>query len=86
MDRLTVGPDARRKRDIAWLCVGETRLDIPQTIFALIGFRTDCATMAQLTGDWRGKRHAGGKAGLENQRILAYWVFEAARIRQPRQA
>jgi hypothetical protein len=64
MDRLTIGPDARRKRHIAWFFVGQARFHIPQAIGSLIGFRSDCATMAQLTGHWRGKRHAGRKGRI----------------------
>jgi hypothetical protein len=61
MDRLTIGPDTRRKRHIAWLFVGQARFHIPQAIGSLVSFRSDCATMPQLTGHWRGERHAGRK-------------------------
>jgi hypothetical protein len=64
MDRLTIGPDARRKHHITRFFVGQARFHIPQAIGSLIGFRSDCATMAQLTGHWRGERHAGRKGRI----------------------
>jgi hypothetical protein len=67
MDRQAVRPDTRRKHHVTWLFVGEARLDIPQAIFTLVCVHSDCAAMAQLSGHWRGKRHARKKAGLKNR-------------------
>lgn len=50
VDRQALGPDARRKRDIARLVVGQAGFDVPQAVAALVSFRSDCALMSQLTG------------------------------------
>lgn len=50
MNRQAVRPDARRKRDIARLVIGQASLDIPQAVVTLVGFRSNCASMSQLTG------------------------------------
>ena len=76
VDRQALGPDARRKRDIARLVVGQAGFDVPQAVAALVSFRSDCALMSQLTGHEPDSGMLEVEAEEENPRILAYWVFE----------